>query len=135
MLLDDPSYHQFLTELKVRIRQARLRAVVAANAHMIQLYWELGREILAKQAAEGWGAKVIDTLSVDLKAAFPDMKGLSPRNLKYMRAFAEAWPDWEIVQGSLAQISWYHHLALLHKVKFIRSRIVTLRFGMPKQPE
>jgi predicted nuclease of restriction endonuclease-like (RecB) superfamily len=117
MLPDAPSYHHFLTELKARIRQARLGAVVAANTHMIRLYWELGREILAKQATEGWGTKVIDTLSADLKAAFPDMRGLSPRNLKYMRAFAEAWPDWEIVQGSLAQISWYHNLALLHKVK------------------
>ena len=102
MLPDAPSYHHFLTELKARIRQARLGAVVAANTHMIRLYWELGREILAKQATEGWGTKVIDTLSADLKAAFPDMRGLSPRNLKYMRAFAEAWPDWEIVQGSLA---------------------------------
>lgn len=117
MLPDSPSYHQFLTELKARIREARFRAVVAANAHMIQLYWELGREILAKQAAEGWGAKVIDTLSADLKAAFPDMKGLSPRNLKYMRAFAEAWPDWEIVQPVVAQISWSHHIILLDKLE------------------
>ena len=115
MLPEAPQYSQLLTNLKAYIQQARLQALVGANAHMIQLYWEMGRDILAKQAAEGWGAKVIDTLSADLKAAFPDMKGLSPRNLKYMRAFAEAWPDREIVQGSLAQISWSHHVVLPDK--------------------
>ena len=115
MMPENHSYIQLLADLKARILQARLRAVVAANAHMIQLYWEMGRDILAKQAAEGWGAKVIDTLSADLKAAFPDMKGLSPRNLKYMRAFAEAWPDREIVQASLAQISLSQHVFLPDK--------------------
>jgi hypothetical protein len=67
--------------------------------------------ILDRQAKEGWGAKVIDRLSSDLRDAFPEMKGLSPRNLKYMRAFAESWPDRAIVQGPLAQITWYHNIA------------------------
>lgn len=83
---------------------------------MVLLYWDVGRVILERQSAEGWGAKVIDTLSSDLREAFPDMKGLSPRNLKYMRAFAEAWPDKAIVQGPLAQITWYHNIALLEKL-------------------
>ena len=69
-----------------------------------------------RQARQGWGAKVIDRLSQDLRSAFPDIKGFSPRNLKYMRAFAEAWPDREIVQGVLAQLPWYHQLALLDKL-------------------
>ncbi|QSA99038.1 hypothetical protein JWZ97_05620 [Methylococcus sp. EFPC2] len=65
----------------------------------------------------GWGAKVIERLAQDLRNAFPEMKGFSPRNLKYMRAFAEAWPNAEFVQGVLAQLPWYHHLALLDKLR------------------
>lgn len=81
------------------------------------LYWQIGRDILARQDKEGWGAKVIDRLAQDLRNAFPDMKGFSPRNLKYMRAFAEAWPEAEFVQEVLAQLPWYHQLALLDKLK------------------
>jgi predicted nuclease of restriction endonuclease-like (RecB) superfamily len=82
----------------------------------VLLYWQIGRDILARQAEQGWGTKVIDRLTKDLRAAFPDMKGFSPRNLKYMRAFADAWPDPEFVQGVLAQLPWYHQLALLDKL-------------------
>lgn len=80
------------------------------------LYWQIGHDILARQAEQGWGAKVIERLAEDLRLAFPDMKGFSPRNLKYMRAFALAWPDEAIVQEALAQLPWYHHLALLDKL-------------------
>jgi predicted nuclease of restriction endonuclease-like (RecB) superfamily len=83
---------------------------------MIRLYWHVGRVILARQEREGWGAKVIDRLSYDLRQAFPGMGGLSARNLKYMRAFASAWSDREIVQAPLAQLTWYHHLALIEKL-------------------
>ncbi len=80
------------------------------------LYWEIGREILVRQEQDGWGAKVIDRLARDLRAVFPDM-GMSARNLKYMRAFARAWPDRSIiVQGALAQLSWWHQIALLEKL-------------------
>lgn len=65
---------------------------MAANASMVLLYWDIGQLILNRQKEEGWGAKVIDRLSADLREAFPEMHGLSPRNLKYMRAFALAWP-------------------------------------------
>ena len=80
------------------------------------LYWQIGRDILDRQERESWGAKVIDRLATDLKKAFPDMKGFSPRNLKYMRAFPEAWPEVTIVQAVLAQITWYHNFAILEKV-------------------
>lgn len=110
-------YGSMLTEIKERVRQARLRTVLAANASMVMSYWEVGRVILARQQAEGWGAKVIDRLSNDLREAFPDMQGLSPRNLKYMRTFASAWPEEAIVQGALAQIGWYQNIALLDKLK------------------
>lgn len=109
-------YAKVLGELKKRIEQTRLATVIAANTEMVRLYWHVGRVILARQEQEGWGAKVIDRLSYDLRQAFPDMSGLSARNLKYMRAFASAWTDREIVQAPLAQLTWYHHLALIEKV-------------------
>ena len=117
------SYGQFLADLKGRIRAAQLRASVAVNRELVLLYWQIGRDILDRQERENWGAKVIDRLAGDLKRAFPDMKGFSPRNLKYMRAFAEAWPDDAIVQAVLAQITWYHNLAILEKLSAPEDRI------------
>jgi len=116
-------YSALLQDLKQRIRTERLRVTLAANAAMVLLYWDIGQAILQRQQREGWGAKVIDRLSADLREAFPDMQGLSPRNLKYMRAFAEAWPDRAIVQATLAQITWYHNLALLEKLKTPEERL------------
>ncbi|MES2598211.1 MAG: PDDEXK nuclease domain-containing protein [Verrucomicrobiota bacterium] len=109
-------YADWLADLKDRIHTARQRAALAVNRELVILYWQLGRDILARQAAQGWGAKVIERLAHDLRAAFPEMKGFSPRNLKYMRAFAEGWPDGEFVQEVLAQLPWYHQLALLDKL-------------------
>ncbi len=109
-------YADWLADLKTRIHSAQQRATLAVNRELVLLYWQIGRDILARQAAQGWGAKVIERLAQDLRAAFPDMKGFSPRNLKYMRAFAEAWPDAEFVQEVLAQLPWYHQLALLDKL-------------------
>ena len=110
-------YADWLAELKARIHTARQRAALSANRELVLLYWQLGRDILARQAAQGWGAKIVDRLAHDLRIAFPEMKGFSPRNLKYMRAFAEAWPDDEFVQASLAQLPWYHQIALLDKLQ------------------
>ena len=87
------------------------------------LYWDIGQGILRKQKEEGWGAKVIDRLSADLAKAFPDMKGFSPRNLKYMRAFAESWPNRVIVQRVIAQIPWRSNLVLLDKLKRHQERL------------
>ena len=108
-----PDYAAWLADLKARIRQERLRVVLASNAVMVLLYWDIGQSILEKQANQGWGSRVIDRLSADLRAAFPEMKGFSPRNLKYMRAFAAAWPDRQIVQHTVAQLSWRQNLALI----------------------
>ena len=110
-------YAAILDDLKQRIQQERLRTVMAANAAMVLLYWDIGRTILERQDREGWGARVIDRLSTDLREAFPDMQGLSPRNLKYMRAFAAAWPDRAIVQQLAAQIPWFHNCILLDRVQ------------------
>ena len=109
-------YGSWLVELKSRIHAAQQRAALAVNRELVLLYWQIGRDILARQAEQGWGTKVIDRLALDLRTAFPDMKGFSPRNLKYMRAFAEAWPDPEFVQEVLAHLPWYHQLALLDKL-------------------
>jgi len=110
-------YADWLAELKNRIHSAQQRATLAVNRELVLLYWRIGRDILTRQAEQGWGAKVIDRLAHDLRNAFPDMKGFSPRNLKYMRSFAEAWPVAEFVQEVLAQLPWYHQLALLDKLK------------------
>jgi len=116
-------YTKVLAELKRRIARERLRTVLSANAGMLLLYWDIGRTILVRQGREGWGARIIDRLATDLHRAFPDMHGFSPRNLKYMRAFASAWPNRAIVQGPLAQITWYHNLALLEKLHTAEARL------------
>lgn len=109
-------YGEWLTDLKGRIHNAQQRATLAVNRELVQLYWQIGNDILIRQAQQGWGAKVIERLAQDLRTAFPDMKGFSPRNLKYMRAFAEAWPDAAIVQQAVAQLPWGHNLVLLDKL-------------------
>jgi predicted nuclease of restriction endonuclease-like (RecB) superfamily len=109
-------YAELLASIKQRVQTAQVRAAVAVNRELLALYWQVGRDILRRQQEEGWGAKVIDRLAADLHAAFPDMKGFSTRNLKYMRALAEAFPDESFVQGPLAQITWYHAITLLDKV-------------------
>ena len=84
---------------------------------LVLLYWQIGNSILIKQEKEGWGSKIIEQLAKDLKSEFPLMKGFSVRNLKYMRSFAENYRDLEFVQVVLAQITWYHNITLLDKVK------------------
>lgn len=110
-------YDEFLLDLKSRIQSAQVKAALTVNRELITLYWSIGREILQRQAAQGWGAKVIDRLAKDLRSAFPDMKGFSPRNIKYMRAFADAYTEEQFVQQVAAQIPWFHHCVLLDKVK------------------
>ena len=115
-------YADWLASLKSRIHHARQRAALAVNQELIGLYWQIGRDILQRQAEQGWGTKVIDRLSRDLRTAFPEMKGFSPRNLKYMRAFAESWPDPEFVQQLAAQLPWEHNQVMLDKLDTPRSR-------------
>src|SRR5690349_19267017 len=97
-------YGQWLASLKQRIRGARQKALLAANAEQIRLYHDVGREILDRQSRQGWGARVIDRLSADLRAAFPDMRGLSGSNLKYMRFFASECPNRQFGQQSADQL-------------------------------
>jgi len=109
-------YANALREIKDRIGQERLRVVMSANSAMVLLYWDLGRMILDRQNRAGWGAKVIDRLAADLRAAFPAMKGFSSRNLKYMKFFAQMCPSGLIGQQPAAQLPWFHLVTLLTKV-------------------
>jgi predicted nuclease of restriction endonuclease-like (RecB) superfamily len=110
-------YAALLQDLKARIRSARLGAAVAVNRELILLYWSIGQVILSRQEAAGWGSKVIDRLAVDLRRDFPDMTGLSARNLNYMRSFAEAYPDEAILQQVVAKLPWGHNVRLLEGAK------------------
>ncbi|MBX3288484.1 MAG: DUF1016 family protein [Acidobacteria bacterium] len=125
------SWAEFIAD---KIKLAQTKAAFKVNAEMLMLYWEIGNSILEKQNQSGWGSKVIDLLSADLAKLFPENSGFSVRNLKYMRAFSEAYPQFpivqvplarsqdEFVQVPLAQITWYHHISLLAKVKDVAER-------------
>lgn len=113
-------YQDWLKALKDRIQAAQQRAVLAVNQELLQLYWQIGRDILLRQQEQGWGAKVIERLAQDLRSAFPELKGFSRANLLYMRSFAENWPDFHsnsIVQQAVGQIPWGHNLVLISKLK------------------
>lgn len=129
-------YLPFLSEIKKLIIEERLKTIISANSVMIILYWNIGKLILQKQNLAGWGAKVIDRLSFDLKKQFPDMTGFSPRNLKYMKKFAEEWSDFELVQRTVALIPWRSNIILLEKLKDPDLRLwyakKTIEFGFGK---
>jgi predicted nuclease of restriction endonuclease-like (RecB) superfamily len=165
------NYGTILSNLKQRIRSAQLQASLTVNTQLLQLYWDIGSIIVQQEKIAGWGAKVVDQLAKDLNRDFPDMKGLSPRNLRYMRDFALAYPNFTILQAPLAklekgkiqedsilqaplaklpknskttpqknkkenttnnpknhpqdflcQLSWYHHITLLDKIKDASTR-------------
>ena len=110
-------YAAALVKIKRRIQQERLRVVLSANSAMVVLYWDIGRFILNRQRRSGWGARLVDRMAHDLQKAFPDMKGFSPRNLLFMRAFAEAYTDAAIVKQFVSQIPWGHIVRLIQTVK------------------
>ena len=118
-----PEYGPLLEDLKEQIRTAQVRAALSVNRELVLLYWQIGRRILELQQAHGWGAKVIERLSTDLRREFPSMKGFSSRNLKYMRTFAEAWPEETFVQQAAAQIPWFHNCLILDRVKTPEHRV------------
>jgi predicted nuclease of restriction endonuclease-like (RecB) superfamily len=110
-------YPQFLTGLKAHIRETQVRAALAVNSELVQLYWRIGRSILLQEQQQGWGAEVVVRLAQDLRQDFPTLTGFSPRNMRYMKAFAEAWPDEVILQQLVAKIPWGHNVRLLDKIK------------------
>ena len=112
--LETAAYAALLTSLKAEVRSAQLRAHRVVNTELLTLYWTIGRAILERQAAEGWGAGVIDRLADDLRAEFPGMRGFSRRNLRYMATAARAWPS--IAQQPVAQLPWGHITVLLDRL-------------------
>ena len=85
-------YSELLQELKVRIRTAQVRAAFAVSRELVLLYWSIGRDLSQRFAVEKWGGQIVERLARDLQAEFPGVEGFSPRNLRYMRSLAEAWP-------------------------------------------
>lgn len=116
-------YDGFLRQLKERIRTAQVRAALAVNQELILLYWQIGRSIIEQQYNEGWGAKVIERLAQDLRKEFPKIKGFSRSNLRYMKSFAETYPEEEIVQRCVGKLPWRHNIALIDKLKTQEQRI------------
>lgn len=116
-------YDELLRDLKKRVREARVRAALAVNSELVRLYWSIGRDILDRQDRLGWGTKVLERMSADLRKAFPDIKGFSVRNLKYMRTLAREWPEGSIGQQLAAQLPWFHTCSLLEKVKEPEQRL------------
>jgi predicted nuclease of restriction endonuclease-like (RecB) superfamily len=131
---NENNYTALLNTLKSDIENARLKVALTVNEQLLELYWKIGKNIYDQREEEGWGTKIIERLSNDLKKSFPDMTGISPRNLKYMQSFAEAYPSFlqaplaklgssSILQVPLAKLPWYHHITLLDKVKDTNERI------------
>jgi predicted nuclease of restriction endonuclease-like (RecB) superfamily len=118
----DPSYKNFLQEIKTKIRTSQLQAAVAVNQILLKFYWEIGTLIIKKQETAQWGDKLLDALAGDLKHSFPDTDGFSKPNLKNMRLFAENYPQFEIGQTVSSQLPWSHNVALLRAVKVQKQR-------------
>ena len=143
-------YENWRKSLEKLIEESKYNAVMSVNAQLLTLYWSIGHDILEKQKELGWGSQVINRLSEDLTRRFPDDRGYSVRNLKNMRAFAKAYPNFPIVQVPLAQlenmpidivarnklsivdngivqvpltqITWYHHISMISKVEDVAQR-------------
>ena len=113
----DANYKDFLKDIKERLKSAQIRAALAANQELIKFYWELGREILAKQKAYKWGEQFLKQFSQDMKAAFPEMTGFSVRNLQRMRQFATLYPTLSFATQAVSQLPWGHILRLIQMVK------------------
>lgn len=115
--ITNKSYIDLIETLKNEIKSARIRAHLSVNRELVLLYWNIGKRILERQQAEGWGAKVIENISKDLRKEFTEMRGLSSRNLVYMQTFVKAYPDLEFTQRVAAQIPWFHICVILDKIK------------------
>ena len=126
-------YSKLLQHLKDRVALSRYKASRKINNELILLYYNIGKEILLRQEKHSWGSKIIDRLSHDLLLEFPEMKGFSPSNLKYMRRFAKEFTDIEFVQQVAVQLPWFHLVTIMDKVKLQEARIFyiiqTIEFG------
>ena len=116
-------YNEFIADLKQRVRTTQFRAVRAANTEVLRLYWSVGRDILDRQKNAGWGAKVVDQISVDMRRAFPGQRGWSRSNVKNMRRFAEGWPASDTIgQQAVGQLPWGHIVTLIERLRVVEDR-------------
>ena len=122
-IINSKDYITFLNDIKKDIQTSRVKAALSINKELILLYWRIGKGILDRQQQQGWGSKIIEQLSLDLKHDFPQMKGLGIRNLKYMQRFSAEMLDFEIVQQLVAQIPWGHITHLLDRVNSTETRL------------
>jgi predicted nuclease of restriction endonuclease-like (RecB) superfamily len=118
-----PGYDKLLRAVKDRIRTAQVRAALAVNSELVLLYWQIGRDISRQIREQGWGAKFVDQFAADLRREFPDIKGFSPRNLRYMRSFTEAWTEEPILQQVVAKLPWGHNVRLLDYLNTAEERL------------
>ena len=118
MLMNQKEYFNVIANIKAEIRSAQYRAAASANKELLLLYYHIGKIINAHKT---WGNKFIENLSRDLRTEYPDTKGFSVRNLKYMAKFASTYPDDEFVQTVSAQIAWSHNIAIIDKGKVSRN--------------
>jgi predicted nuclease of restriction endonuclease-like (RecB) superfamily len=105
-------HDELLDSVKQTLAAGQLRAARVVDNALVEAYWEIGRDTLARQQEQGWGARVIGQLSADLRTAHPGMRGLSVRNLRYMMALAARWPI-GIVQQPVARLPWGHIMVIL----------------------
>ena len=117
------NYREFIDSIKENIKTQHTRVLLQANRETICLYWQIGKAITQKQVEEGWGTKVIDRISHDLRHTFPEMKGFSPRNITYMKKFASIWQDESIVQQVVALLPWGSNSVLMEKLSTEEERI------------
>lgn len=116
-------YPELFASVSRQIHGGRSRAISAANREMLLAYWNIGKELSARESAEGWGSKVVTRLSADVRSAFPEAKGFSPRNLRYMKSFAQAWPHFPMLQQPVATLPWGHNVVLLDKLDQEENRL------------
>lgn len=112
-----------LASVTRQVSTGRSKAVVAANRELLRAYRAIGRELADRESQQGWGSKVVVRLSLNIRSAFPDAKGFSPRNLRYMRSFADAWLDFPMLQAPLVTLPWYHQIALFEKLGNAETRL------------
>ena len=118
-IIDINEYKEILSSIKNEILKSQYRAMQVVNVEMIYMYWNIGK-IISNNIK--WGNKFVDNLAIDLKLEFPDITGFSPRNIRYMRKFADEYQDEKFLQEVLAKITWYHNVILMDKVKDIEER-------------
>lgn len=119
----DKEYVLFLNKLKNKIVSSQQDAVISVNKELLMFYWEIGNFILDKKKEQGWEDNIINSLSNDLKVAFPEIRGLDEKNIRYMCKFAEEYKDKKFIEEVAAQISWSHNLILMDKITDLNKTI------------